>query len=479
MARVQGSHHVVVSTAGVFLFALAKADLDLWPAVRAGCVRETFVRDLEASARAPRELLAPDNEYDPRLYGVRPTRELLQCLRAAEHAADVSSGDEPTDLRIWLLIAILRLDNEVSGCLSELEAVELAYEISRRCLGGVVHQLDDLVTEGAHLVQITSESGIEFESLRPERHDPLTGWFVTGLGVSCAVLFVLGIPPWLLLLVASLSLGASTRSSFLQSLGQRVHSGVAVTVLLLTVLSSMLGLTRLDPTLSGLSELDDANQAVMAGDPEKAVFHAAGAHLAEPLSATALVTQACALWSIGWKDESADFFQLAIDNGFAAGQATGYGLGRECHYDLVGVGSFEVFELNRTQWILYPDIMPGDTVSERLVEIARTGRDDGNPAVEWLALACVADRYDLRQLAAHHLTIGINTWNEVNDRPVPYNEVTDCMEKMQPHYKFDGNPGLELFFPADGVSRIYSPSSPTPPPDACWINFPRSGPCNG
>jgi hypothetical protein len=227
-----------------------------------------------------------------------------------------------------------------------------------------------------------------------------------------------------------------------------------------------------------LAQLNLARSAIAAEEPVRAMKALGSAGLLENESVSITVLSSCVDWNLQYHDWALFEAQVALNLGYRPEEESHY-LGRGCFLDTPDFHGVDFTRIEPVGWQLYPSPDRGDALGQRFLDIAVI-EAASRPGDQFVALGCLADRYDLRSLAAYMFTVGLNTNLRLGLAPTPFRALRRCLndKSIAASYVFRTNPydGTEEFRPVDLIARIPSPSRSTPP-DSCWARFPNNGPC--
>jgi hypothetical protein len=449
------SGYVILTTADVML-ALVNADPGRWSEIgeRANLSIEGYRVNLGWAIEHPTEAIGlRDSEVDAALPGVRLSVQLAEALEAAERIAARLAGSERPDAASILPGVILSLP--------EADAGVVLPEGARARL------------RKAALVELpASPAPVPAAADRSEQLGFNIGTFLGAFVVSLLGGLSLAIALGVALLVRTVAVRTRKRS------GGRPLGALAALGLIAAIALVATAATGFDEDRQAVADLRDGKSAIEAGHLVGAMQYLARAGLLENESVSITVLQSCVDWELGYKDYALFEAQIALQLGYGVGEETHY-RGRGCFLDALTLRGVDFVKMPAGGWFIYPQPDKDDGEGQRLLRIAQD-TETTRFGDHFTALGCLANRYDMRALAAYDFSIGLNSSYRLGEGETPFPAVKRCLrsKSVGDWYVFRTNPedGTEEFRPVDLLDRIPSPERHDPP-DVCWARFPVGGPC--
>ncbi|MDQ3822943.1 MAG: hypothetical protein M3321_06860 [Actinomycetota bacterium] len=477
--------YAIVTTAGV-MSELISRDPPAWDqaAAEGGISLDAYRANLRWICSRPSETTSVDeSELDAALPGVRLSSQLAAALDAVERIAELLAGSEepnPLGLLPAVLLSVAGADARVG--LTEQARVAFRDALSRRFYGALVSDLDGLVAEPPSARP--PETGDAQTATADEDTSRATAFgFNLGTFLGAFAVSLLGGIPWAIaLVVAWIVRMAASRARKKGRRVQRVLPAVSVAALIAAVGLAATASADFGEQRNAVRALEAGRARLERGDLVAAMRNFAGAALFENQSVRIRVMNACVVWELGFRDQAVLEAQDALNLGYRPGEASHY-LGRSCFLDAAefrGLG-FMRPKASSPPWLIYPRPWANDVVGQKYLQIAHEAKDR-RPADTFVALACLADRYDLRSLAGFMLTMGLNLNERLGAKPTPFAPIRRCLGnppvKGAYTYVHIAQRNAYLFFPNDFRERIPTPRRAEPPSGRCWARFPLGGPCN-
>lgn len=471
--------YVIVSSAHVQLVHIAR-HRELWEiaAQNANLSLDAYVANLRWAIDHPKETIGGrEHDIDRDLVGVRLTDQLVSAVDAALRAADAVAGSEHPDPGRVLPLAILsEPGSDANGGLTSEQKTGLRSALTSVSLGAIAPTLDWYFSKRTP-VQTSGDAPLTPKTTSPRRASAAfrTGTFIGVLIVT----MVGGMPFGFAFALATGVQFAAARTRRSPRAGQLLGVFSALAVIAGVGLAAV-SIPSFTEDVKAHQNLVQGRAAIDRKDTAAALPLIARVNLLQNESVSGRVLSACISWDLGFRDDALSNLQAALNLGFRPGEASHY-RGRSCFVDNRLSGIEFVEAVGPAVWLVLPRANVSDAAGLRLMAIA-----DEESTRDWvelhLALACLADRYDLRQLAAFYLTTGGNGLVFKRSGPSKHEEIRTCMkaEPFAKRYKYFRAPdsNIEVFVPADFASRVPAPTRLAPPSGACWARFPVGEPCN-
>jgi hypothetical protein len=468
----------LLTTAAVMLLLVSR-DRPLWEraTVQIGISLEAYEANLRWACAHPTEKVGSrETQLDAALAGIRLTDELSGAIEAAERIASRLAGSEVPEVAGILAAVLLTVEGaDARSGLAEPARLSLREAVLQTVYGALVPNFDALVTEGrAAQAPATSDT--------PERKPPgsETVGFNIGTFVGAFVVAAVGGVPWNVALVLAWLVRTVAARQRKKARSQRLLPAAASAALVAAVALAVTAATDFEDDRRAVEKVNAARQAIDRADSVQAIRNLGAAALLENQSVSIRVLASCVDWALGFKDIAVLEAQEALNLGYRPQEASHY-KGRGCFLDTSDFHGVTFMKTSGSTWLILPRPKANDAVAQRYFEIAYHERLT-KPSEAFLAIACLADRYDLRMLAAHMFTAGMNGNMMLGGQPTPFSEIRSCMRAraLKARYRFFTDPrtNMETYVPADMPARVPTPKNPRPPAGACWAKFPSSAPCN-
>jgi hypothetical protein len=472
--------YALLTTAAVML-TLISTDRLRWvqAANRVGISLDAYEASLHwASAHPMETIAAQETQLDAALPGIRLTAELSKAAAATERIAALLAGTEtPRVAGILAAVCLTVTGADARGGLAGPARLALREVILQDIHGALVPNLDALV---AAMPSEQTPPPAAPPATRRQASRAETAGFNVGTFIGAFIVAVLGGASWsAALLFAWLVRTVAARARRKQrSQSQRPLHAVAAAALIAAIVLGVTAGTGFTDERQAAQRLGTAREAIARGDLVHASPELGRAGLLENQSVHIRILASCADWALGFKDHATLEAQLALNLGYRPGEATHY-QGRGCFLDTPDFHGVTFMKVSKLKWAILPRPDVRDALGRRYYEIAEQQRSSRSTET-FVALGCLADRYDFRSLAAFMFTVGLNGNLRLGAGPTPFPEIRGCLRSCASRYKFFTEPQTraEVFVPTDMATRIPSPSRPHPPTNACWAKFPSSGPCN-
>jgi len=470
----------LLTTAAVML-TLVSRDRSLWEraAVRAGISLEAYEANLRWACAHPTEKVgSQETQLDTALAGIRLTDELSGAVEAAAGIALRLAGSEVPEVTGILAAVLLTVEGaDARSGLAEPARLSLRRAVLQVVYGAVVPDLDALVAEGRTAQAVPAATS---DAPRQKPSGTETVGFNIGTFVGAFVVAAVGgVPPNVALVLAWVVRTVAARQRN-KTRSQRLLPAVTSAALVAAVALAVTAGTDFKDDRRAVERVDAARQAIDHGDLNQAARELGAAALLENQSVSIRVLASCVEWALGFKDMAVIEAQEALNLGYRPQEASHY-KGRGCFLDTSDFYGVTFMKTHGSTWLILPRPSVNDAVAQRYFEIAYHERLI-NPSEAFLAVGCLADRYDFRMLAAHMFTAGVNGKMMLGGQPTRFPEIRNCMRSraLKARYRFFTNPrtNMETYVPADMAARVPTPKNPRPPANACWAKFPSSRPCN-
>jgi len=471
----------LLTTAAVMLILVSR-DRPLWEraTVRTGISLEAYEANLRWACAHPTEKVGSrETQLDAVLAGIRLTDELSGAIEAAEGIASRLAGSEVPEVTGILAAVLLTVEGaDARSGLAEPARLSLRRAVLQTVYGALVPDLDALVTEGRAAQATPTPATSDTPGQKPPGTE--TVGFNIGTFVGAFVVAVVGGVAWNVALVLAWLVRTVAARQRKKAWSQRLLPAVASAALVAAVALAVTAGTNFEDDRRAMEKVDAARQAIDRADLDQAARELGAAALLENQSVSIRVLASCVEWALGFKDIAVLEAQEALNLGYRPQDASHY-KGRGCFLDTSDFHGVTFMKTSGSTWLILPRPNVNDAVAQRYFEIADHERST-KPSEAFLAIGCLADRYDLRMLAAHMFTAGVNGKMMLGGQPTPFPEIRSCMrsQALKAHYRFFTDPrtNMETYVPTDMSARIPTPKNPRPPADACWAKFPSSGLCN-
>jgi hypothetical protein len=482
--RRGGRDFAVVATPSVTLALLARDPL-LWR--QASARAEISLEDYEARladlvADSGEAITQPESELDRALAGIRLTGELAAAIETAERLARHVAGSESIDVLSMLPPALVMTEGAASRlALPEHVRAPFAETLIRLSCGGRVPNLDELV---ARREAPTSEAAAPTPPPAPEAAvaSSRSTSFGFNLGTFLGAFIVGGLgglPLGVALGVAFMVRLAANRARKKVRPSRLIRAGAGIALVTAIALVATTA-TNFGDEHAAVQDLRAGELAISHHDLVGAMRMLASSALFENQSVRVRVLQACVDWDLRYRDEAATEAQIALTLGYRPNEETHYA-GRSCFLDVPEFHGFGFLRVQPKLWLIYPRPYQTDARGLQLLEIAEQ-ESELSKGDALIAIGCLADRYDLRSLAAFGFVVGINSNLKLFGRPTSTPALIRCLKSKSVNtgYRSFKSPISHawIFIPADLSLRIPNPKRHRPPRDACWAHFPLRGPCN-
>jgi hypothetical protein len=479
--RRGGHGFVMVTTPRAALASIASESL-LWrqAANKAGISLEEYQARLAGLVGDARESIdAPESELDSALPGIRLTAELTAAIEVAERLARHVAGSESVDVLALLPTALVTTNRAASRrAVPEHARAAFAEALTEVACGALLHNLDELVRTPASSAEAETASRTVEPATAASRSTSL-GF---NLGTFVGAFIVAGF--------GGLPLGAALAVAFLVRFGANrarkkarprwvIQAGAGIAILTAIALAATTA-TNFADQRAALQQLRAGEIAIDRRDLVGAMRTLASSALLENESVRVRVLQSCVDWDLGYRDEAAAEAQLALTLGYRPYEKTHYA-GRSCFLDAADFHGVSFLRVQPKLWLIFPRPYQTDARGQQLLAIAEHNSKLYNGDA-LIAIACLADRYDLRSLATFGFDVGINSNLKRFGRPTSKQALIRCLKSESVNYgykyfKFPTNHAW-VFVPKDAAARIPTPKKHRPPKDVCWTHFPLRGPCN-
>ncbi len=474
--------YLSLTTADVMLGILV-ADRGHWARIgdRAGVSIEGYEVNLRWAVTHPSEAAeSRELEIDRDLRGARLSTLLASGVEAAERIALQLAGSERPDAAAIFPAVLLSLPAaDAATGLSESARASL-----RRAALLELHGADVVDFAGFLADEAKGPQGQPLEDPPPSsktQHQfgdaaERLG-FNLGTFLGAFVVSLLGGLPF----SAALLLGWVVRTVAVRTRRNRGASAIAPIAVLGLIAAIALAATaafNFSEDRQAVAKLREAKTAIDEGHLVSAMRNLGSAGLLEDESVSIRVLGSCVDWDLGFRDYALFEAQVALNLGYGPEEETHY-LGRGCFLDAPDFHGVDFVKMPYSGWFIYPLPDKDDAAGQRYLEIAE---NEATPRFgdRFTALACLANRYDMRSLAAAQFTIGLNSSLRLGEGETPFRAIKNCLRSKSfgRWYVFRTNPQtqVEEFHPVNALTRIPSPQRHVPP-DVCWARFPVGGPC--
>jgi hypothetical protein len=470
-----------LTTADVMVSIIA-ADRKRWTGIceQAGISVEGYEMNLRWASEHPTETTdLGELEIDRDLSGVRLTAMLASSIDVAEQMAEQLAGSERPDAPAILPATLLLSPGaDATTGLQEHARESLCRAALIELHGADVEGFTDLSSARSKATKDQRSADTQSAGARRSPGDAAErlGFNLGTFRGTVLVAWLGGLP-----FSGALLLGWVVRTVAVRTRkkrGSKAIAPIAVLGLIAAIALAVTGASNFSEDQKAVAELREAKAAIGNDHLVGAMRDLGSAGLLENESVSIAVLGACVDWELGYRDYALFEAQVALNLGYQPEEETHF-RGRGCFLDAPDFHGVDFVKMPASGWFVYPLPDKDDAAGQRYLEIAE---DTTSPRFgdRFTALACLANRYDMRSLAGAQFTIGLNATLRLGEGETPFGAIKHCLQsKSVGHwYVFRANPRthIEEYRPIDALTRIPSPQRHDPP-DVCWARFPVGGPC--
>jgi hypothetical protein len=477
----------VVLTTGALMCHMAERDLRSWTeaAEHAQISGEAYLANLRWVRVHQGEKLDTEIPLDADLPGIRLTAELGKAISAARKITIDLSASEIPEAKGILAACLLSMPGCDACCgLTESSRLKLRIALLQILYGAQIPDLDlrfqNALAPDPGASVVSAGRAKENKRALAQRSSQSNVGLSIGTYIGSFLVAGIGGLPWSAALIfAWLVRTAAARARKRRVRGQKFVAAAAALALVGGIWLVATGSSHFNDERHAVKLLSLADAAIDQDALPTAMRDLGGAGLYENDSVAIRVLGSCVDWSLGFEDFATLEAQEALNDGYRPYEASHY-RGRACFLDTLFIHGLAVMKTAQDQWLIFPVPDRTDSTGVRLMQIADQERNTSPPET-YIALGCLADRYDFREYASYMFTVGLNLNELLGGHASPFAEIRTCLgsQTVRRGYKsvVDPTTGADSYFPVDTQARIPSPARPHPPAGVCWARFPLGGPC--